>query len=320
MESLRLFFTHFTDYSITASLGILGLMGVGIIALWFYNRKKLHQLSHQIPASVVKHYLDSIIQNSQSLKSSLFRGGGLDITEGIPSVVPVSGLSAGTSPDDVNRKIAEISSLTARLMEKERMIGDLEKRLVAKPTVGGSDQSEQVAILKSEVERLQKELAKASAASPASSGGGDSTQIKKELADVTRERDELKERLLEYEIIEEDLANLKRLQQENEQLKAALGKSPGAPPAAKKAAAAAAPAPVEEVTEEIADEVAEEMVEEAAPEEATAMEEPEVEEAPVAAMDDQSDGDGTTEAPPAAAEGDQKSAEELLSEFEKMLG
>ena len=53
------------------------------------------------------------------------------------------------------------------------------------------------------------------------------------------------------------------------------------------------------------------------------MEEPEAktEEAPAAAMEEQSDGDSTPDAPPqAAAEGDQKSAEELLSEFEKMLG
>lgn len=309
MESLRLFFTHFTDTSITASLSVLAIIGVGIIALWLYNRKKLHQLSHQIPASVVKHYLDSIIQNSQSLKSSLFRGGGLDISEGIPSVVPASGLSASGS-EDVNRKVAEISSLTQRLMEKEKIISDLEKKLVSMPAVAGAaDQSEEVDLLKNEVARLQKELA-AKGEQPASSGGGDSTQLKKELSDVTRERDELKERLLEYEIIEEDLANLKRLQQENEQLKTALGQAGGA-------VAAVAVAPKAKAVEP------ETVEEEAAVEEAPAMEEPEAktEEAPAAAMEEQSDGDSTPDAPPqAAAEGDQKSAEELLSEFEKMLG
>ena len=68
--------------------------------------------------------------------------------------------------------------------------------------------------------RLQKELAAASASS-----GGDGA-IKAELGKVTKERDELKERLMEYEIIEEDF-DLKRLQQENEQLKATIAQLKG---------------------------------------------------------------------------------------------
>jgi hypothetical protein len=88
-ETLRLILTKFTDETITV-FGTLLLVTTGtIIAYWFYNRKKFHQLTHEIPASVVKNYLDSIIQNSTSLKSSLFRGGGLDMGNGIPSVVPV---------------------------------------------------------------------------------------------------------------------------------------------------------------------------------------------------------------------------------------
>ena len=39
---------------------------------------------------------------------------------------------------------------------------------------------------------------------------------------VTKERDEIRDRLKEFEIIADDLANLKRLQQENDQLKRSL--------------------------------------------------------------------------------------------------
>ena len=88
-ETVRLILTKFTDETITIFGVMLLLTLISIIAYWFYNRKKFRELSHEIPASVVKNYLDSIIQNSNSLKSSLFRGGGLDMGTGIPSVVPV---------------------------------------------------------------------------------------------------------------------------------------------------------------------------------------------------------------------------------------
>jgi stress-induced morphogen len=52
-------------------------------------------------------------------------------------------------------------------------------------------------------------------------GGGDEA-LKQELAMLINERDEITERLKEFEIISDDLANLKRLQQENEQLKRSL--------------------------------------------------------------------------------------------------
>ncbi len=46
--------------------------------------------------------------------------------------------------------------------------------------------------------------------------------LKSELTMVSKERDDLRDRLKEFEIIADDLANLKRLQQENEQLKRSL--------------------------------------------------------------------------------------------------
>jgi hypothetical protein len=76
--------------------GLLVILSTLFLWLWFSNRRKYHNLKHAIPANVVKSYLDSIIQNSTSLKSSLFRGGGTDIN-GIPSVMPLALLSGGDS-------------------------------------------------------------------------------------------------------------------------------------------------------------------------------------------------------------------------------
>lgn len=268
----------------------------GIIVYWFYNRKKFHQLTHEIPASVVKNYLDSIIQNSTALKSSLFRGGGLDMGNGIPSVVPVGDLPSsmsigvGSGSEEVNQKNAEIASLTLKLNDRSKQIADLEKRL-QELSAGKSPNAE--------IDLLKKELAEARAAS-----GGDAN-LQKELGTVTTERNDLRERLKEYEIIEEDLANLKRLQQENDQLKAELAAlrrgapqpKSEAPPVVVKVAPVAPP--IEEEID-LEAEMARAIAESKPSKPATVVEVPE------------------DEAP--AVDGEQKSAEELLSEFEKMLG
>ena len=300
------------DTMIISALVMLLVLGA-LISVWLYNRRKFHNLSHQIPASIVKNYLDSIIQNSTSLKSSLFRGGGMEIGEGIPSVVPTQDLRPGPvsagSPEELNRKNAEISSLNSKLSDKDRLISDLEKRLADAAKAGGGD-----AVLQSEVDRLQKEkksledkiksledeLAKAKA------NAGDPGALES----ITKERDALKERLVEYEIIEEDLANLKKLQQENETLKKEIEalKAGGGAAAAVATAAAAAPEPEPPPPPEPAggdDDLEAAM---AAAIEAPAAEEPPAEE-PAA---EESEGEEEGE--------DQKSAEELLSEFEKMLG
>jgi hypothetical protein len=273
----------------------------GIIAYWFYNRKKFHQLTHEIPASVVKNYLDSIIQNSTSLKSSLFRGGGLDMGNGIPFVVPVGDLPSsmnigiGSSSEEVNQKNAEIASLSLKLNDRTKQISDLEKRM--QELGSNKNPNAEAELLKKDIATLQVQLMEAKAAS-----GGD-PNIKREFSIVTSERNELRERLKEYEIIEEDLANLKRLQQENDQLKGELNSLKKGTPAVNIPAAAIAPAAAVEMA------VEEEIDLEAEMARAIAESKPVAKAAVVEVVDD---------AP--VVEGEQKSAEELLSEFEKMLG
>jgi regulator of replication initiation timing len=325
-----------TDETLMISFCILLIVTTALIAYWFYNRRKFRELSHQIPASVLKNYLDSIIQNSSALKSSLFRGGGLDVGQGIPSVFPAGDLPSGSvevsgaSNEEINQKNAEIASLTKRLADKDAQIVDINEQLKkaqagAVPVSTGGGNDEEVAILKAEIEDLRAQLAAAQAApAPAAGGGGDTAELETQLASVTKERDELKERLMEYEIIEEDLANLKRLQQENEQLKATIAQGGGAAaaaaaPAAEAAAepepAAEAPAEPEPVAEAPAP--AEE-VPDVVPE-ATGGEDLEAQMA--AAIEDSAPADEpAAEGDVPANEGEQKSAEELLSEFEKMLG
>ena len=276
-ETLRLILTKFTDETITVFSTLLLMTMAGIISYWFYNRKKFHQLTHEIPASVVKNYLDSIIQNSNSLKSSLFRGGGLDMGNGIPSVATVSNLPSSTSimaetnSEEINQKNAEIASLSLKLNDRSKQISDLEKRM-------------------HELEADKK--------------GGD-PNIQKDLTLAINERNDLRERLKEYEIIEEDLANLKRFRQENDQLKSEIAALKNGAPQVKVAPPAPmAPPPVIEEEEidleaEMAKAIAESKPAKPAP--VLASTEPDISDVPT--LPDE-----------------QKSAEELLSEFEKMLG
>jgi hypothetical protein len=301
-ETVRLILTKFTDETITVFSLLLLVTMVGIIIYWFYNRKKFHQLSHEIPASVVKNYLDSIIQNSNSLKSSLFRGGGLEIGNGVPSVVPVgdlpssSSIGLGSGREEITQKNAEIAALSQKLNDRQKQIIDLEKTI--QDLSAGKGMGAETDLLKKDlllahqrIKELEAQLVDARAAS-----GGDA-DLQKELNAVTNERNEIRERLKEYAIIEEDLANLKRLHQENDQLKAEImAMKKGGAVAAAVAAAAPIAAPVEDDLEAA---MAEAIAESKAPT-------PQVIDLPA-------------EDVPVEA-GEQKSAEELLSEFEKMLG
>src|SRR5690606_18500369 len=86
---------------------------------------------------------DSIIQNSTSLKSSLFRGGGLDtgLAGGsIPSVMPLQGLIGGENIavsgapsaallEELNQKKAQIAALEAQLSASQNAQRDVEAKL-----------------------------------------------------------------------------------------------------------------------------------------------------------------------------------------------
>lgn len=309
MDSIINYFDKYSEQLFVIQVGFLVIILSVFIWIWYYNRKKYQHLKHQIPASVVKNYLDSIIQNSTALKSSLFRGGGLDIDpSNIPSVMPLSDLPGNTqvgvdAGGDAALK-AQIAQLQAQLAEKINQANELEAK--------NADLEGVVKQKQERIEELEKLLAQAQA-----DGGGGDPEAAAKLAEVTKERDALKEELQQYDVISDDLANMKRLKQENEQLKKALADAGGAIPEATEVEAAPAPAVEEEAVAEAAVVEEPEAVEEPAAEvEEVVAEAPVVEEpAPAAEAEEVQ-----AAAPADEAEGDDKSPEDLLSEFEKMLG
>jgi myosin heavy subunit len=311
LDAVINYLDKYTTQIFVLQLGMLVILVGIIIWVYFYNRKKYHNLKHQIPASVVKNYLDSIIQNSTALKSSLFRGGGLDVDpSSVPSVMPLNQLETSTPVDvgtlgegstDEALK-AEVARLQSQLNEKQATIKDLEEKNV--------DLSGTVKAKQERIEELEKLLAEAQAASSDEASAGGDEALKAQLDEITKERDQLKDDLAQYDIIEDDLADLKRLKQENEQLKAALESSGGSIPDSAPAPETEAQAPA---VEDEASAPAPEAEAPAAEAEAPAAEP----EAPAAEAEAPA---AEAEAPKDDSKEEDKSPEDLLSEFEKMLG
>lgn len=298
--------------------GLLVIVFTLFLWLWFSNRRKYHNLKHAIPANVVKGYLDSIIQNSTSLKSSLFRGGGAEVN-GIPSVMPLQNLVGG---DNLGMNGAPSTALLEELNQRKAQLALLEGQAATSQL----SQKELENKLNQAVAKI-KELENLLAARRNEAGGDEG--LKLELDSVTKERNEIRDRLKEFEIIADDLANLKRLQQENEQLKRSL--------AAKDGKAPQPMADVSDVLEDLAPAKAKSVPEKvvAAPEpDDVSIEEPEVkvvapeELEALPTVESEAEVQAPEETKQAAAENpadekapaSEKTPEDLLSEFEKMLG
>lgn len=315
VESLITLLDKFTPEILVILSGLLVITTTLFLWLWFANRRSYNLLRHQLPASVVKQYLDTVIQNSNTLKNALFRGGveGLDplslpqghgspinteqiaqfISKSNPQVL-VSGGDDSELRAQLNQKISELAALQSQLSSAQSAKRELESSFAG---------------AQARIKELEALLAQAG-----KSGGADPA-LAAELEKIKKERNEFQNKLKEYEIIEDDLANLKRLQQENQQLKRALAEASGgsvpdsiAPPSIESAAKINPP---EDLFDEVVeDKVTQDLEQFLGGSEPQAQAEAEAEEEPVKAA----------AAPEAADKSNEKSPEDLLSEFEKMLG
>ena len=316
------FFAKFTNETLFLLVWLALGTATGLILYWVNRRKRGEVFTHEVPFQVVDNYLRS--------DSSTPSSAGRTLSETVGGGAPVS--------LEEKRLQNEVMALTLKIQEQTTLITQLSAG-------GGSPEvSLENAKLKQQLEELKL------------SGGGAGGEVN---PDMQRELDALKNKLKEYEIIEDDLANLKELQDENRQLKEQL--SSGAPQAETVAEAPtqAPEAVIEEVAEastEIPEPVIEEtpveevdvtqleqMAEETAPSPKIETQEEEVTEASNIVMEeepaeeDQSASPSFEAAEEVAAveevtpeeeenlsqiekDGEEKSAEELLSEFEKMLG
>jgi hypothetical protein len=211
---------------------------LAVYAAFFVLRKRrFGSVKTQIPAGVVKAYLNELIGDAESLRAQLF---GLLYSAGVPAAELAhlrnmggtgSGISAGAMLQATQTGGGDPAAVQA-----------LEAKLAA--------QAKQIETFLAEKMRVEKELEEAR-----TKGDSTSSQTSNEMNKLQDKIGLLEGKLAEYSVIEDDLANLKRLQQENTSLKAQLGGKPAggsvagpaaAPPAPNITAAPATPPPAED--------------------------------------------------------------------------
>lgn len=205
MNSLVYFYSKFTEeFLLLGAAGIFALLSAYCYH-WVIQKRRLGVARSQIPSAVVKSYLNQLINEAEFVRKQLF---GLN-NDGATAMPLGFGAAAQAVPTTADASKTAISpDLLARL-------GSLESQLKDKESLVVNINVEKAKLLE-EIEVLR-----------ANSGG--TAFIEQNQKQLTDKIKNLEARLEEYALFEEDLANLKRLQQENASLKKRLSDHAAAP-------------------------------------------------------------------------------------------
>jgi hypothetical protein len=199
MSSFIYIYSKFTEeLLLLGAAGIFSLLSVYCYH-WVIRKRRLGAARSEIPSTVVKAYLSQLIHEAQFVRTQLFGIAQANSTFEGEVAPPPTGAShslpdfpAGIS-DDLSERLRALQS---QLAEKESLVININV--------------EKTKLLE-ELENLrQNQNAVRSAAANTNSGN---------TAELMKKIKTLEDRLEEYSLFEEDLANLKRLQQENTSLK-----------------------------------------------------------------------------------------------------
>jgi hypothetical protein len=222
MASFIYIYSRFTEELLL--LGAAGMFALlsAYCYYWVIRKRRLGAARNEIPATVVKAYLGQLINEAQFVRTQLFgiAQANLPVGDGFhtPATGPMTGLDVA-APSGISGDLNDrLRALQYQLSEKESLVVNIN--------------IEKTKLLE-ELENLrQNQHAVQNASSSANS------------EDMIKKIKTLEERLEEYSLFEDDLANLKRLQQENTNLKKRIEEMTGAAPEPKIAAApVATPAP-----------------------------------------------------------------------------
>jgi hypothetical protein len=216
-------YSRFTSEALLFQALAICLLLAGYAAFWVLRKRRFGVAGEAVPSGVVKTYLNELIRDAETMRAQLFgllRAAGAQIEPGLgesPLHAGQISLPGGAADGALVQKIIV---LEAKMGEQARAMDNV----------------------LAEKKRIEAELAAArqgvaGAGAAALGGAGADNGL---LAQLHEKIKGLEGRLAEYSIIEDDLANLKRLQQENAQLRAALQ---GAGVAPNEPAIAPAPAP-----------------------------------------------------------------------------
>jgi hypothetical protein len=242
MEAWISLISHFSEELLIFELLLFFALLSGFCLLVISRKRRYPEASVVVPAQVFQASIDQLIGEAESLREQLF-GEGLPKNPRAPrptvTLVTTSGANTEENPAQPDVNIAPTGASTNAAPARVAA-ADSHTAHVA-----------EIEALRAQVAKLQAENAalasqkSSSAVGTVPNQGMDSGAIK--AAEGSTEKDllekirVLEERLEEYSVIEDDLANLKRLQQENAQLRAQLEAMGGAKPGATASATAAAP-------------------------------------------------------------------------------
>jgi hypothetical protein len=205
-------FSRFTSEALLFEALLIFTLLAFYCSFFILRKRKFGSIEGQIPAGVVKAYLNELIVDAEQLRAQLF---------GLLS-------SAGVPAHEIPHRINELQQTSGAAFLQASAGSGATASLEAKI----AEQAKQIETFVAEKARIEADLIEAKNKG-ATAPTGDAPGEKK----LQEKIGLLEGKLAEYSVIEDDLANLKRLQQENAQLKAALGGKAAAD-------ATAAPAPV----------------------------------------------------------------------------
>lgn len=198
-------FSKFTSEALLFEAAFICLLIGSYLAYLVIKKKRHGAVTDAVPSSVVKSYLNDLITDAEHLRSQLF------------GLLESSGITPGAVSNSDAERAAELaarhsdgSGLGAKDSELLHQISALEARM--------KDQSRAMDLLVQEKSRIEGELFVAKSTGSAK-GAGSLSSSSPESETLRKKIFELENKLSEYSVIEDDLANLKRLQQENSELR-----------------------------------------------------------------------------------------------------
>lgn len=225
MDAWVYLFSKFTHEALLfESLAIfLGLFGYAVFYL--IRKRKYGVAGKEVPSNVMKVYLGQLMGDAEEIRNQLFGllGKG-EASARLMANVQFQSDMPSESSGGAGAMLAGAPVATTQLIQDPKLaekLRELEKKL--------ADQASSLDSVLNEKMQLEEELANARSAP----GGEDGKPSDKAAADRSGQLNErvkqLEAQLAEYAIIEDDLANLKRLQKENKSLKQQIAEAGNTP-------------------------------------------------------------------------------------------
>jgi hypothetical protein len=224
MEAIGLFFTKFSDELLSAQIALLSF-SLALAVYWMLVRKKKRETAEWVPAALVRAYLDRVRADERDTRIKLF---GEDSGYAVSPQMPLTQMLGSPtvtqtviSNDPALQK--EIEALRGQLAMADTRAMEFDR------TLNG---------LRAEKAAIEQKLKEAPAAGAGAAPGAADPAMLRELED-------LRARIQEYDVVSEEIANIKILQKENEKLKQRVSQLEGGAPALTVVpGGAAAPQPV----------------------------------------------------------------------------